>query len=114
SNPFRGTPMTAPDLAAWMGRLTLAARRLRRAPAFTVVSVLLLGAGMSIAAAGFTLVNVALFKTPAGTEHLVRIAYLDYNEELLPDAIDAVRREPPQSFAAIGGFGHTRRTAVVA
>ena len=106
--------MTAPDLAAWMGRLTLAARRLRRAPAFTVVSVLLLGAGMSIAAAGFTLVNVALFKTPAGTEHLAHVALFDDGVALPRSVAETVRRSPPEAFAMMGGFSNTRSVAVVA
>ena len=96
-----------------LGDLRLAARRLRRTPAFTLAAVLLLGVGMAIAAATASLLNVALFKDAARKRGLVHVAVHLYVSDLPGEAVTQVLADPPGSLDELAGFGLTRATAVV-
>ena len=92
--------------------VTLAARRLRRTPAFTIAAILLLGVGMAIAAATASLVNIALFKDPARGRGLVHLAAHLYVSHLPDEAVRKVLASPPSTFDSLAGFSLIRRTAV--
>jgi predicted permease len=99
------------------GELLVVTRRLRRAPAFTVSAVLLLGSGLGVGTAFFNLVNGALLKPLAATENFVRVNHDSTgasNWSSLSEAeIARVLSDPPTSLASLNGHGSILTTAII-
>ncbi len=101
-------------VSGFLAEIAFAARRLWRAPVFTLAATLLLGAGMAVAAASASLVNVVLFKRPAAERSLVHLAIGHHTTSLPGHVVSTVLADPPASIAELAGFGTMRRAAAVA
>lgn len=105
------------DVSRLGGELAVVTRRLRRAPAFTISAVLLLGSGLGVGTAFFNLVNGALLKPMARTNGFVRVNHESTgssNWSRLGDAaVEDILNDPPSSFASINGHASLQTTAIV-
>ncbi len=97
----------------------LAWRRLRRAPAFTVVAVLTLALGIAIATSFFTVVDAVLFKPIAGVRtagvFLVGVADVVARQQpasVQPATVRALNASLPASIAAAGAAVNSTRELV--
>ena len=99
------------------GGLLFVLRRLRRAPAFTVSAVLLLGSGLGVGTAFFSLVNGALLKPSASTDKFVRLNHDGTGSSnwssLNETEIARVLSDPPASLGTLNGHGSVRTVAVI-
>lgn len=106
--------MRPSDLAGILGQISFAARRLRRAPAFTLSAILLLGVGAGLGIPLFNLINVFLLKPATAGRDYVRVVVNDYAGYVIDAAeVASVMATPPTTFEALLGSGVARTTAVV-
>jgi predicted permease len=114
---WRTPTLALRDFRTHRDELLVVTRRLRRAPAFTVSAVLLLGSGLGVGTAFFNLVNGALLKPAASTGKFVRLnhdATGTSNWSLLTGAeVARVLSDPPASLGPLNGHGSIQTTAVI-